>query len=248
MTVIEAKELSKRYGTGKAAIEGLSLDVESGEIFGFLGPNGAGKTTTIKMLLGFMPPSSGTLRVCGVDPLDPRSRTRIGFMPEVPTYYEYLRADELLAFYGRLSGMGGRGLRDRVGAVLEQVGLEGHGRKLIQHFSKGMKQRVGLGQAILHDPDLLILDEPLTGLDPVARMQIRDLILGLQQRGKTIFFSSHELSEAEMICTRVGVLKSGKLCFCGKTRDLAGDGGRNLERIFLDLVRKDDAVPGGHAR
>jgi ABC-2 type transport system ATP-binding protein len=235
MEVVEIQEVSKSFGS-LHAVNGLSLSIRPGEILGFLGTNGAGKTTTIKMLLGFFRPDSGRLSVWGGDPCEAATRRRIGYMPETAYYYPYLNVRELLALYGGLCGMSKPQIREASERLIVRVGLAEAGSRLLRHYSKGMLQRAGIAQALLHDPDLLILDEPFTGLDPLARIQFRDLILELKQRGKTVFFSSHELSEAELICDRVAILKQGSLVWCGTVRDVAGDGQQNLERIFLKML------------
>ena len=236
MDPIALEHVSKDYPGGVAGLRDFSLTVKAGEIFGFLGPNGAGKTTTIKMLLGFFPPSAGVVRVFGEDPARPEARRRLGYLPEVAQYYDFLTPRELLRFYGRICNLPDERITRRSTELLALAGLEAAANRPMKTFSKGMQQRVGIAQALLHDPDLLILDEPMTGLDPLARAQLRDVILAQRQAGKTVFFSSHELSEAEMICDRVGILKAGRLLWCGPTRDLAGDGQGNLERIFLKLI------------
>ena len=233
--VVTLAGVSKTFGTVKA-VNGLSLAVRQGEIFGFLGTNGAGKTTTIKMLLGFFRPDAGQVSVLGQNPGDPAARRAIGFMPETAYYYPYLNVRELLAFYGGLCGMAKADIRRRSAELIARVGLEEAGGRLLRHYSKGMLQRAGIAQALLHDPDLLILDEPLTGLDPLARIRFRDLILDLRRQGKTIFFSSHDLSESELICDRVAILKQGSLVWCGTLGEVAGDGQQNLERIFLKML------------
>ncbi len=239
MDAVRIESVTKLYaGAGRPALDGLDLAVQRGEVFGFLGPNGAGKTTTIKMILGFFAPTSGSVRVLDGDPQDPATRRRIGYMPEVANYYGYLSACELLAFYGRLCGMAPEAIRRRSGELLELVGLQDAGKKPLRLFSKGMMQRAGIAQALLHDPELLILDEPLTGLDPLARIQLRDIIVMLRKQGRTVFFSSHELSEAELICDRIGILKDGRLCCCGGIAEVAGDGAGNLERIFLRHIQE----------
>ena len=231
-SIVELHEVTRRFGA-VTAVHKLSLDVRQGEILGFLGTNGAGKTTTIKLMLGFARPDEGTVNVLGGAPERPATRRRIGYMPETAHYYPYLDIHELLRFYGGLCGLDAATIRARAARLIERVGLADAGRRLLRHYSKGMLQRAGIAQALLHDPDLLILDEPLTGLDPLARIQFRDLLLELRSEGKTIFFASHELSEAELICDRVAILKQGAQVWCGALRDVAGDGRQNLERIFL---------------
>lgn len=238
MDVVRLEGVSKAFGPVRA-VNGFSLAVEKGEILGFLGVNGAGKTTTIKLLLGFFPPDEGTVSVFGGDPREPATRRRIGYMPETAYYYPYLNVRELLALYGGLCGMSRRDIRERSNVLIERVGLQEAGGRLLKTYSKGMLQRAGIAQALLHDPDVLILDEPFTGLDPLARIQFRDLILELRRQGKTVFFSSHELSEAELICDRVAILKQGALVWCGTMREVAGDGRQNLERIFLRILKGD---------
>ncbi len=240
MDTVVIQNVSKRFGN-TLAVDNLSLTVHPGEILGFLGTNGAGKTTTIKMLLGLLSPDSGCVRVLGGDPCSPAARRRIGYMPETATYYPYLNLRELLFFYGGLCGMPRAAIRARADVLIERVGLGTAAGRLLRTYSKGMLQRAGIAQALLHDPDLLILDEPLTGLDPLARSHFRDMILDLREQGKTVFFSSHELSEAELICDRVAILKQGALVVCGAMQALAGDGGQNLERVFLKVLAADTA-------
>ncbi|MDD4101454.1 MAG: ABC transporter ATP-binding protein [Kiritimatiellae bacterium] len=238
MEALIMEEVVKAFGVVRA-VDGLSLSVQQGEILGFLGANGAGKTTSIKMLLGFFRPDRGRVEVLGKDPCDPAARIKIGFMPETAYYYPFLNVRELLALYGGLCGMGRESIARRTETLIPRVGLSEAGKRPLRTYSKGMLQRAGIAQALLHDPDLLILDEPFTGLDPLARIQLRDLILDLRRQGKTVFFSSHELSEAELICDRVAILRQGRLVSCGSVRELAGDGGQNLERIFLKVLGVD---------
>lgn len=233
--VLRVQGLCKAF-EGRDAVRDLSLELHQGEIMGFLGTNGAGKTTTIRMLLGFLPPDAGEISIFGRAPGDPASRARIGYMPEIAYYYPFLTIGELLEFYGGLCGLSRAEVRQRAAGLIDRVGLAGHEHKLLKTYSKGMLQRAGIAQAILHDPDLLILDEPATGLDPLARMQFRDLLVELRNEGKTIFFSSHELSEAELICDRVAIVKDGTIVRSGTIDELAGAGDRNLERIFLDAL------------
>jgi len=242
MDVVKLDGVTKAFGSVHA-VDGLTLTIRQGEILGFLGTNGAGKTTTIKMLLGFFRPDAGSLSVFGADPCEPDARRKIGYMPEMAYYYPYLNVRELLSLYGGLCGMEKSEIRTRSEALIARVGLEDAGARLLKHYSKGMLQRAGIAQALLHDPDLLILDEPFTGLDPLARIQLRDLILEMKSRGKTIFFSSHELSEAELICDRVAILKQGSLVWSGTVGDVAGDGERNLERIFLKMLGHASDAP-----
>ena len=239
MDAVRLDEVSKSFGP-MHAVNRLSLTIRQGEILGFLGTNGAGKTTTIKMMLGFFRPEAGSLSVLGGDPCEPATRRKIGYMPETAYYYPYLNVRELLSLYGGLCGMSRPEIREASERLIKRVGLADAGSRLLRHYSKGMLQRAGIAQALLHDPDLLILDEPFTGLDPLARIQFRDLILELRQRGKTVFFSSHELSEAELICDRVAILKQGSLVWCGAVSDVAGDGQQNLERIFLKMLSGAD--------
>jgi len=232
---VQLDGLVRAFGATKA-VDGLSLRLGAGEVMGFLGTNGAGKTTTIRMLLGLLAPSSGTVKVLGGDPSDPRVRARIGYMPEVATYYPYLNARELLQFYGGICGMDAKTVRARTDALLASVGLADAARRPLKTYSKGMLQRAGIAQALLNDPDLLVLDEPFTGLDPLARIHFRELLRGLRERGKTVFFSSHELGETELLCDRVAIVKAGRCVYQGPVRDIAGDGATNLERLFLKVL------------
>ena len=206
------------------ALCGLSLSVRRGEIYGFLGPNGAGKTTTLKILLGLMRATSGTAEVLGVPAGDVNVHRRIGFLPESPYFYDYLTAEEFLTFYGRLAGLPREELTCQVITLLETVGLSDARTRQLRKFSKGMLQRVGLAQALIHDPELVILDEPMSGLDPIGRKQIRDLILRLRDKGKTVFFSTHIIPDVEMICDRVGIVVKGKLLATGRVDELVNYG------------------------
>lgn len=224
-TVIETKELTKEYaaplGTkAYLALENLNLKVEQGEIFGFLGPNGAGKTTTIKILLGIIFPTSGTARVLDMPVGSRAAKKKIGYLPEGSYYHEFLRGEEVLSFYGHLYGLRGTDLDTKIDQALETVGLS-HARKMqVKTYSKGMRQRIGLAQALLSDPEVLIMDEPTQGLDPIARREIRDILLRLRDEGKTLFVCSHELSEVEMICDRVIILNQGRVVEFGRLQDL----------------------------
>lgn len=232
---IEINDLTKTYRSlfglrTVTAVDNLNLTVQEGEIFGFLGPNGAGKTTTIKILLGILYPSSGECKLFGelfstnsaFAPETAKSKLKagIGYLPEGPYFPEFLTGREVLSFYGRLYGLRGKNLKQRVDNVLGVVGMEYAAERLVQHYSKGMRQRIGLGQALLSDPKLMILDEPTVGLDPIARREIRDLLIKLKGLGKTLFVCSHELSEVEMICDKIAIINRGKLIKHGKLIDL----------------------------
>lgn len=236
-SVVALDCVTRTFGLVKA-VDGLSLTLAPGEVMGFLGTNGAGKTTTIKMILGLIAPSGGRVSVFGGDPSDPSVRARIGYMPEVATYYPYLNARELLSFYGGICGLDSRTVRERTDGLLESVGLADAAKRPLRTYSKGMLQRAGIAQALLNDPDLLVLDEPFTGLDPLARIRFRELMRSLRDRGKAIFFSSHELGETELLCDRVAIMKGGRCVFHGPVRDIAGDGGTNLERLFLRTLEE----------
>lgn len=210
---IEIDSLTKVYGSGDEeclAVDALDLTVDQGEVFGFLGPNGAGKTTTVQMLLEIIFPTSGTARLLG-SPLGSQTRDRIGYLPEMFQFHPFLRADEFLDFHGRLFGMPKDLRRQRIPEVLDQVGLAESAGARIRTFSKGMLQRIGIGQAIINEPRLLFLDEPTSALDPMGRRDMRDLIINLKRAGTTIFLNSHMLSEVEMVCDRVGIMNQGKL-------------------------------------
>ncbi len=214
------KAFRGHLGVGRTvAVRGLTLGVEGGGIFGLLGPNGAGKTTTLKMMVGLLRPDRGTVLLFGRPPSDPAARIRLGFLPENPYFYDYLTGEEFLDFYGRLRGLAGRERWRRVREVLGQVGLAGRERTPLRKCSKGMVQRLGLAQALLHEPDLLILDEPMSGLDPLGRRDVRDLILAQRAAGRTVLFSSHILQDAETICDRVAILVGGALRFEGALQD-----------------------------
>jgi ABC-2 type transport system ATP-binding protein len=222
--VLEFDNVTKEYrsfGSKRRlrALDGFSLTVEAGEIFGFLGPNGAGKSTAIHLAMGFMQPTSGSGRLLGERFGNPGARRRVGFLAESVALY-HRRAERLVRFYGALNGMGGSDLDRRAREVLEIVGLQDHANRNAGKFSRGMLQRVGLAQALVNDPELLILDEPTSALDPLARVMVRELLLSARNAGKTIFLSSHLLSEVELICDRVAMLHRGKLARLGRTADL----------------------------
>jgi len=226
MAAIEILGLEKTYMVGywrkrpKRALEPLHLTVEQGEIFGFRGPNGAGKTTTLKMLMGLVFPTAGSARILGKEWTDPKVKAQIGFLPEQPYFYDYLTAHELLDYYGQLSGVPAKDRKPGIDETLERVGLTDIKGVQLRKFSKGMLQRVGIAQAILHNPRLVFLDEPMSGLDPLGRREVRDLILQLQQEGKTVFFSTHILSDAEALCDRVAIIHQGELRGVGAVEEL----------------------------
>jgi ABC-2 type transport system ATP-binding protein len=263
--VLAVSDLAKTFRkpfTGRAveAVRGVSFAVERGEIFGFLGPNGAGKTTTIKMLTGLIAPTRGSASIFGIPAPSPEAMGRVGFLPENPYVYPYLTPREFVALCGRLSGLGGASLDARVVAVLERVGVAYAMDRAVRTMSKGMLQRVGLAAALVHEPELLVLDEPMSGLDPVGRKEVRDLIEGEQRAGRTVFFSSHILSDVEMLCDRVCILRRGEVVVAGRMAELldAGPraGGRTTEITLLgvtDATRSALATKGlvprafGHA-
>jgi ABC-2 type transport system ATP-binding protein len=237
MDVILIEGLTKEFRSGWPgrppimALAGLSLTVHPGEIYGFLGPNGAGKTTTLKILLGLMRATSGRAEMFGQPAGDVAVRRRIGFLPESPYFYDYLTAEEFLSFYGHLAGLDRSTLAARVTDLLELVGLAEARTRQLRKFSKGMLQRVGLAQALIHDPELVILDEPMSGLDPLGRKQVRDLILGLRDKGKTVFFSTHIIPDVEMICDRVGMVVKGKILASGRVDELVSHGTQSVEIV-----------------
>src|SRR6185437_447822 len=242
MTAIEILGLEKTYSTGfwrkkpKLALRPLNVFVENGEIFGFLGPNGAGKTTTLKMLMGLVFPSAGSATILGQDFRDPLVKAQIGFLPEQPYFYDYLTARELLDYYGQLSGVAGKDRLRRIPGLLGKVGLQHAGDVQLRKFSKGMLQRVGIAQAILHDPKVVFLDEPMSGLDPMGRREVRDLMEQLKQDGKTVFFSTHILADAEALCDRVAILHHGELKGTGSVASLTAGMKGKVEIVWSGKV------------
>ena len=229
MKPIRIVGLTKEFRLGlrrrrSLAVNGLDLEVEHGEIFGFLGPNGAGKTTTIKILMGLIYPTSGTAWILDREIGDVAVKREIGFLPEAPYFYEYLTGEEFLRFYGQIFGLGGTALAKKIDQMLEMVKLTEARHLPLRKFSKGMLQRIGLAQALINDPKVVILDEPMSGLDPIGRRDVRDIILHLRDQGKTVFFSTHILPDVEMICDRVGILVQGHLRAVGAVQELVGAG------------------------
>ncbi len=240
-------ELVKSYPDGfkrkRKILHGISLAVEPNEVFGFIGPNGAGKSTTINLMMGFTRPDSGTIQLHGMAPEQPESRRSIGYLPEGPRFYENLTAEELLAFAARSSGMEKSSFKKAIDPLLDQLSILHVRKRPINTYSKGMKQRMGLALALIHDPQTLILDEPMSGLDPIGRNQLKTIILDLKTRGKTIFFSSHILNDVETLCDRIGIIHQGRVMFCGKTGDFLGSGG-DLESKFVAMIKNSK---GQHA-
>jgi ABC-2 type transport system ATP-binding protein len=235
---IEILGLTKDYPAGpwrkgtRRSLDNLTLRVEEGEVLGFLGPNGAGKTTTLKLLMGIIFPTAGTARIRGRSIDDIAMHREIGYLPEHPYFYDYLSARELLDYYARFFGFGAAERRQRVERFLVMVGLAAAADVQLRKFSKGMLQRAGIAQAILHDPQVVFLDEPMSGLDPVGRREVRDIILQLKQQGRTVFFSTHILSDAEMLCDRVAVLAGGKLQGVGAPGEIVTMPGHGMEILF----------------
>jgi ABC-2 type transport system ATP-binding protein len=223
---VEIAGLSKAYPTGplhrgrRVALHDLTLTVPRGEVFGYLGPNGSGKTTTLKLLLGLLRPDRGTARILGEPHASRAWRYRAGYLPENPYLYDYLTPMEYLDYAGRLFGMPPAERRDRARQVIERVGLTASARAPMRRFSKGMLQRAGLAQALLNDPELVFLDEPMSGLDPIGRHMVKDVILDLRRRGRTVLFSTHILSDAESLCDRVAVLSAGRLLTVGRLHEI----------------------------
>jgi ABC-2 type transport system ATP-binding protein len=225
---------SPESGT-KVAVKGLTLSVDRGEVFGFLGPNGAGKTSTMNVLLGFVPPTGGRAWIFGVDAREPKSRERIGYLPELTYYYRFLTIEELLRFYAKIFHIPRAEADRRIDELIKLLEMDHARKRQIKTYSKGMQQRAGLAQALINDPDLLILDEPTSGLDPLGRMQVRSIIQRLKDKGKTVFFSSHELGEVESVCDRVAIMFQGDLKAEGRVADLVGQN-QNLEQAFLKII------------
>jgi ABC-2 type transport system ATP-binding protein len=234
--MIEVRDLSKWFrgagGERVTAVDAVRFTVRPGEVFGLLGPNGAGKTTTLKLLMGIIFPTSGSAQILGRHFHDPEVKRQIGFLPEQPYFYDYLSAPELLNYYAQLSGVSAEDRRRRIPALLERVGLADVGKKQLRKFSKGMLQRVGIAQAIVHEPKIVFLDEPMSGLDPIGRREIRELIQGLKDEGKTIFFSTHILSDAEALCDRVAVIHKGELRGVGVVEDLKSKSSDKVEIVW----------------
>lgn len=216
----------------------VSFEVAGNEIFGFLGPNGAGKSTSIKLMLNFIKPDAGHIAINGRNVRKDHFQRYIGYLPEMPCFMENLTGNETLEFAGKACGMHGADIKSRCAEVLERLNLAHAGNAPIRTYSKGMKQRLGLAVALIHDPQIYILDEPMSGLDPMGRRLITDVILELGQRGKTVFFSSHILSDIERLCSRIGILNKGRLLFCGHVNDIT-QAGETMEDAFIRIIDQD---------
>jgi len=264
-SAIRIEDLTKDYAIGFSrrrtyrALDRLTLEINGGEVFGFLGPNGAGKTTTLKLLMQLIFPTSGRAEILGCPVGDIRTRHRIGYLPENPSFYDYLTAEELLGYFGELFGYSGADRRKRVQSLLDRVGIGAERRLQLRKFSKGMIQRVGIAQALLNDPEVIFLDEPMSGLDPLGRRDVRALILELRDQGRTVFFSSHILADAEALCRRVAVVAGGRLAASGLLSDIlafqvygwelvmAGLSPEIVDRLKSSVRRATEISPGRYA-
>ncbi|MGH7408616.1 MAG: ATP-binding cassette domain-containing protein, partial [Candidatus Methylomirabilales bacterium] len=244
---IRAEGLTKDYRTGfwhrrVRVLHDLNLEVQAGEVFGFLGPNGAGKTTTLKLLTGLIHPTAGSATVLGEPAGSVGVKARIGFLPENPHFYDYLTGAEYLDYCAALTGLPRTVRRDRVGALLERVGLSAHGALQLRKYSKGMLQRIGLAQALINEPAVIFLDEPMSGLDPLGRKEIRDLILHLREQGRTVFFSTHIIPDVEMVCDRVGIILAGRLAAVGRVEELLASPLEQIEVTASGLPSEAEAA------
>ena len=242
--VIKVEDLVVEYGKKKEihrAVNSISFEVEPGECVGFIGANGAGKSTTIKTLMGFMFPTSGSAKVFNAEAGTTESRTRIGYLPEVALYYPFMKARELLELYGGLGGLKKDQLKERIPGLLEKVGLSGRENDLLKSFSKGMQQRLGIAQSLITEPDLLIYDELNSGLDPLGRVDLRHVLLELKEQGRTIFFSSHELSEVEALCDRVLMIHKGSIVKNAPLEQVLEETrNSSLEDYFINIIQNTE--------
>jgi ABC-2 type transport system ATP-binding protein len=254
MPALATFDLTKDFAVGfwrkrpYRALDGLTLAVEAGDVFGFLGPNGAGKTTALKLLMRLVFPTAGRAEMLGRPVGDLSVRRRIGYLPEQPYFYDYLTAEELLTYFAGLFGYRSSERRVRVSRLLDEVGIGAERRLQLRKFSKGMLQRVGMAQALINDPELVILDEPMSGLDPLGRRDVRALILRLRDRGCTVFFSSHVLSDAEALCSRVGILAKGRLVACGPLHEIVAFEAKGWELVVSNVSGTLEATLRSRAR
>src|SRR5215471_17586714 len=250
MSAVATYELTKDFAVGfwrkrpYRALDGLTLEVEPGEVFGFLGPNGAGKTTTLKLLMQLVYPTSGRAELLGKPLGDPSAKRQIGYLPENPYFYDHLTAEELLRYFAGLFGYGSAECRARTERLLDEVGIGAERKLQLRKFSKGMLQRVGIAQALINDPELVIFDEPMSGLDPLGRRDVRSMILRLRDRGCTVFFSSHVLSDAEALCSRVAILAKGRLVTAGRLNEMLAFQARGWELIVSHATEHHIAALG----
>ena len=247
MEAIRTVSLTKEYRAGfwrrrVRVLHDLNLEVQAGEVFGFLGPNGAGKTTTLKLLTGLIHPTAGSATVLGEPAGSVGVKARIGFLPENPSFYDYLTGVEYLDYCGALAGLPRTVRRDRIGTLLERVGLSGQGTLQLRKYSKGMLQRIGLAQALINDPAVIFLDEPMSGLDPIGCKEVRDLILRLREQGRTVFFSTHIIPDVEMVCDRVGIILAGRLSAVGRVEELLASPLEQIEVTASGLPPEAEAV------
>ena len=245
ITIKNTSKVFKEGITGKRikALEDLSLDIDKGEVFGFLGPNGAGKSTTIKILMNLIYSDSGTAEIAGKDVRNPEARKKVGYLPENPYFYDYLTADELLWFGGKTAGLKSDAIRERSDFLVKKVDLQNARKRPLRTYSKGMLQRAGLALALIHDPDVVILDEPMSGLDPIGRKMVGDLLIELKAQGKTVFFSSHILNDIERFSDRAGIIVKGKLRLVDSLKNILA-GHKDLEEVFM---REIASAEGGIA-
>ena len=239
MTPIALNKIDKSYPVGfgrRKILHGISLQIRRGEVFGFIGPNGAGKSTLINLLMGFTRPDRGDVRVHGHVPSKPKARRQIGYLPEGPRFYENLNAEELLRFGCSAAGLNRKQAEENIDPLLDRLEILNVKKRAISTYSKGMKQRLGLALAMIHDPETLILDEPMSGLDPLGRSLLKNIVLDLKQRGKTIFFSSHILNDVETLCDRIGLIHKGRILYDGSVTEFRGEN-EDIERALIRRIQ-----------
>jgi len=252
--IVRTEHLTKDFPAGfwrsrpQRALDDVSIEVPAGGVFGLLGPNGAGKSTTLKVLVGLLKPTKGRAEIFGRAPREVSARARLGFLPENPSFYDELSAEELLSYFAGLCGYSASERRARATRALDLVGLGDDRRRRLRQYSKGMVQRVGIAQALVNDPELVILDEPMSGLDPVGRHDVRQIIVRLRDEGRTVVFSSHILPDAELLCTRVGILAKGRVVAFGGLSELTASASRGWEVVFDGLTEDTASRLGGRVR